>query len=53
MNKESGNIWFADPEPPEPMTLVERIAVTALILASGATAVGILHWLYELALSSF
>ena len=47
MNKESGNIWFADPEPPEPMTTVERIAVTAIVLASGATAVGLLNWLYE------
>lgn len=30
---ESGNIWFAEPEPPDPLTRAEMLAVWSLVLA--------------------
>lgn len=47
---EAGNVWFGDPEPPEPMNCAEKIAVAA-ILASSAACSGYLlitaaQWLY-------
>lgn len=47
VSPEVGNVWFSEPEPPEPMTRTDCIAVAALALVSAFAVVGSLHWLYQ------
>ena len=43
---EAGNVWYAEPEPPEPMTPADLIAVGALMVVSAASAIGAIAWLW-------
>jgi len=50
IENEAGNVWFAEPEPPEPMTCADKVAVLALFGASAGGVVYLLvtvaEWLY-------
>ena len=39
---QGGNVWFAEPEPPEPLTTGERVTLVAILLASACVMISII-----------